>query len=82
MYIYTLMVHSIYLDAFAVLDSTSMVHSESNNQANLISENSCETLFLCFWNVINIGFRNGEGIAALMLPESFASTNRSFFYGR
>ena len=49
-----------------------------------MEESYCDTLFHCFWSIIIISFRNGEGLGGILtVYESFQNpTNRGMFFGK
>ena len=78
MYIYSIFTHLYFNVAFSDLGDGDVIRkSEVDKQ-----ETTCDSLIHCFYSTINMGFRNGEGIGAMMRMESFNPENFGYYYSR
>ena len=64
MYIYSVFAHIYFFNGF---DSIEKLHPEGTLQHKW-----CTSLIHCFFSIIDVAFRNGQGIGDMMIPESFS----------
>jgi len=76
--IYIYSVFGFFFFAEHYLDKT--IQSPSKEELGILGENLCQSLFQCFFSTLNLGLRNGGGIADVLSAISYEE--KDTYYGR